>query len=176
MFRRFRISCPVYRSRRPLAWRPATTTRRFAATTTGWFTATTTGRFAAAAIRWSATTATGRFATTATGRFAAAAIGWLTTIRRRWWAVGWRRWWTVGRRRWWVARAITSRVIALITPAVGVTPMSPWTDTQENAVIEITRSVKTIGGAGVRCIGVVAISANGRRAADSNGNLGSSRR
>jgi hypothetical protein len=175
MFRRFRISCPVYRSRRPLAWRPATTTRRFAATTTGWFTATTTGwftatttgRFAAAAIRWSATTATGRFATTATGRFAAAAIGWLTTIRRRWWAVG---------RRRWLARAITSRVIALITPAVGVTPMSPWTDTQENAVIEITRSVKTIGGAGVRCIGVVAISANGRRAADSNGNLGSSRR
>jgi len=168
MFRRFRISRPVYRSGRPLAWRPATTTRRFAATTTG--------RFAAAAIRWFATTATGRFATTATGRFAAAAIGWLTTIRRRWWAVGWRRWWTVGRRRWWVARAITSRVIALITPAVGVTPMSPWTDTQENAVIEITRSVKTIGGAGVRCIGVVAISANGRRAADSNGNLGSSRR
>jgi len=73
-------------------------------------------------------------------------------------------------------RAITARVIALVTPAVCITPMSPWTDAQENAVIEITRPVKTIGGAGVWCIGIVAIRAYGRRAADSNGNLCPSRR
>jgi len=75
-----------------------------------------------------------------------------------------------------VVRAITSRVIALVTPAVGITPMSPRTDAQENAVIEITRPVKTVGGAGVWCIGIVAIRAYGRRAADSNGNLGASLR
>jgi hypothetical protein len=38
---------------------------------------------------------------------------------------------------------------AMITPAVAIAPACPWTDTEKDAVIEITRSVKAHRGASV---------------------------
>ena len=38
---------------------------------------------------------------------------------------------------------------AMITPAVAIAPACPWADTEKDAVIEITRSVKAHRGASV---------------------------
>jgi hypothetical protein len=57
------------------------------------------------------------------------------------------------------AAAISSAAIldeAMTAPAVAVAPASPWAHAQEDAVIEIPRSVKTHGSAGVGRVVVVA--------------------
>jgi hypothetical protein len=48
-------------------------------------------------------------------------------------------------------------VEAMFAPAVAVAPVRPWTDAQEDAVIEIARPIKTTGRAAVRCIVVIAV-------------------
>jgi len=46
---------------------------------------------------------------------------------------------------------------AMTAPAMVIAPACPWTHAQENAVVEVTRPVKSNGRAGVRCIVVVTV-------------------
>jgi hypothetical protein len=50
---------------------------------------------------------------------------------------------------------------AMLTPAVAVAPVRPWSHAQENTVIEIARPIKAAGCAAVRCIVVIAVGTDG---------------
>jgi hypothetical protein len=45
----------------------------------------------------------------------------------------------------------------MATPAVAVAPACPGTHAQEDAAVEVTRPIKSIGRAGVRRIVVIAV-------------------
>ncbi len=49
---------------------------------------------------------------------------------------------------------------AMSAPAVAIAPPSPWAHTQEDPVIEISRSIVAIGRAGVGRVVVIAIGAD----------------
>jgi len=51
--------------------------------------------------------------------------------------------------------------VAMFAPAVGVAPAGPWAHAQEDAVVEVIRSVKALGGAAVGCGFVIAPLTNG---------------
>ena len=53
---------------------------------------------------------------------------------------------------------------AMAAPAVPIAPAGPWAHAQEDAVIEISRTVKAIRRAGVRLVVVVAIGTDGLNA------------
>jgi hypothetical protein len=59
---------------------------------------------------------------------------------------------------------------AMTAPAVAVAPVKPWAYTQEDAVVEIARSVKSVRRAVIRRVVIVAIFTNWRRT-DFNANL-----
>ncbi len=63
---------------------------------------------------------------------------------------------------------------AMAAPAVAIAPAGPWAHAQEDAVVEVPRTVKANGRAGVRCIVVVAVRTDGLNA-DVNHNLRSDR-
>src|ERR1700691_2918258 len=66
----------------------------------------------------------------------------------------------------------SSAVEAMFAPAVAVAPVRPWTDAQEDAVIEIARPIKTTGRTAVRCIVVIAVGTDRLNAdADADANL-----
>jgi hypothetical protein len=56
----------------------------------------------------------------------------------------------------------TGTTEAMTAPAVAIAPVGPWTHSQEDAVIEITRSIKTVGRTGIGCIVVVAVGTDWR--------------
>src|SRR5271170_6625996 len=51
---------------------------------------------------------------------------------------------------------------AMVPPAVVIAPACPRADTEEDAIIEIARPIKTTGSAAVWCIIVVAVGTNRR--------------
>jgi hypothetical protein len=57
---------------------------------------------------------------------------------------------------------------AMFTPTVAIAPVRPWTHAQENAVVEIARSIVTTGRAGIRRIAVVPVRTDGLIDADDN--------
>jgi hypothetical protein len=59
---------------------------------------------------------------------------------------------------------------AMLTPAVAIAPVGPWPYAEEDSVVEISRPIKTAGGASVGRIAVVAVGTHGRIYADSNSN------
>jgi hypothetical protein len=60
---------------------------------------------------------------------------------------------------------------AVAAPAVVVTPMGPWTDAQEDAIVEIPAPVVALRRAAVRCVAVIAVGTGRRRTTDVDGNL-----
>jgi hypothetical protein len=60
---------------------------------------------------------------------------------------------------------------AMAAPTVVITPAGPWTHAQEDAVVEVARPVITNGGAGIRCIAVVAVRTDRRWTPYADGNL-----
>jgi hypothetical protein len=60
---------------------------------------------------------------------------------------------------------------AMPAPTVVITPAGPWAHAQEDAVVEVARPVITNGGAGIRCIAVVAVRTDGWRTTYGDGNL-----
>jgi hypothetical protein len=59
---------------------------------------------------------------------------------------------------------------AMLTPAVAIAPVRPWSYAEEDPVVEIARPIKTTGGTAVWCIAVVAVGTHGRSYADTNFN------
>jgi hypothetical protein len=57
---------------------------------------------------------------------------------------------------------------SMITPTMTIAPTCPWADTEEDAVIEITRPIKTTWGAAVWCVFVIAVGTDWRIYADGN--------
>jgi hypothetical protein len=61
----------------------------------------------------------------------------------------------------------------VVSPSVGVAPIGPGADAEEDSVIEVTRPVESRRGAGVRRELVIAVGADGRCAdLDAEGDLG----
>jgi len=69
-----------------------------------------------------------------------------------------------------VAASMAMIEVAMLAPAVGVAPASPWAHAQEDAVVEEIRPVKALGGAAVWRGFVIAPLADGWFA-DFDGNL-----
>ena len=65
---------------------------------------------------------------------------------------------------------------AMTAPAVSVAPVGPWAYAQKDAVIEVASPIETDGRAGIGWVFVVAVTANRRRTADTDYNLGIARR
>jgi hypothetical protein len=59
----------------------------------------------------------------------------------------------------------------MTAPAVAIAPAGPWAHAQEDAAIEVPRTVKSIGCAGVRRIVVIAVRTYGWGAADVDDDL-----
>ncbi len=62
----------------------------------------------------------------------------------------------------------SSAAEAMTTPAMAVAPIRPWAHAQEDAAIEVARSIIATGCTAIRCIAVVAVDANGWGDADGN--------
>jgi hypothetical protein len=65
---------------------------------------------------------------------------------------------------WMTAALIASATTAgeaMAAPTMAIAPVGPWTHSQEDAVVEIAGPIKAAGGAGIGCIVVVTIGADG---------------
>jgi hypothetical protein len=60
-----------------------------------------------------------------------------------------------------VAASMAMIEVAMLAPAVGISPAGPWAHAQEDAVVEVIRPVKTLGRAAVRRGFVIAPLADG---------------